>query len=185
MGIFRYFARPWKEVTMAELKDIIEFLPGTDCRQCGLTCAEFAASPAGPGAGPGRLPDPARTRLCRVHRGPARAAGAPGRPRPRACRSTGKNATAAASAWPCANITWATAPRPGWARGPGPPGPDRFPRGQRHRGGGPPGPLHPDGSGRGEMQQVRGPLPHGSHHVMVRGAGAMTAWTAPASGRLR
>jgi ferredoxin len=28
---------------MAEVKDLIEFLPGTDCRLCGLTCAEFAA----------------------------------------------------------------------------------------------------------------------------------------------
>jgi ferredoxin len=28
---------------MAEPNEISEFLPGTDCRQCGLTCAEFAS----------------------------------------------------------------------------------------------------------------------------------------------
>jgi len=28
---------------MASLEEILEFLPGLDCGQCGLTCAEFAA----------------------------------------------------------------------------------------------------------------------------------------------
>ncbi len=28
---------------MATVEEVKEFLPGTDCRQCGLTCAEFAA----------------------------------------------------------------------------------------------------------------------------------------------
>jgi 4Fe-4S ferredoxin len=29
---------------MATVEEILEFLPGADCRQCGLSCAEFAAS---------------------------------------------------------------------------------------------------------------------------------------------
>jgi len=29
---------------MADCDEISEFLPGSDCRQCGLTCAEFAAA---------------------------------------------------------------------------------------------------------------------------------------------
>jgi Na+-translocating ferredoxin:NAD+ oxidoreductase RNF subunit RnfB len=29
---------------MATAEEILEFLPGADCRQCGVSCAEFAAS---------------------------------------------------------------------------------------------------------------------------------------------
>jgi Na+-translocating ferredoxin:NAD+ oxidoreductase RNF subunit RnfB len=29
---------------MATAEEILEFLPGSDCRQCGVSCAEFAAS---------------------------------------------------------------------------------------------------------------------------------------------
>ena len=27
---------------MATAEELLEFLPGTDCRQCGVSCAEFA-----------------------------------------------------------------------------------------------------------------------------------------------
>ncbi len=27
---------------MATVEEILEFLPGSDCRQCGVSCAEFA-----------------------------------------------------------------------------------------------------------------------------------------------
>jgi ferredoxin len=41
---------------MATTEEILEFLPGIDCRQCGISCTEFAASLLARGAAPEDCP---------------------------------------------------------------------------------------------------------------------------------
>ena len=146
---------------MATAEELLEFLPGTDCRQCGVSCAEFAGLLLAREVAPEDCPvlhEPDYAGFIEaLHEllGPL-AAAAGMRIDPEKCNGCG--ICVAMCEFHLGNCDAARLGQGTPAARPG-----GLPRGQRHGGGCPPGTVHPVGPGGGEVQQVRGVLPHRGH----------------------